>query len=271
MLGSKPTLAESFCRNLENQVMDPRYAAMFQQGAKSLDAYLDGTGAPFDEIDAAMSSWNRPADRISGSNIVTIMFTDMVGSTQLTQRRGDTAAQDYVRAHNAIVRAALTQHQGVEVKHTGDGIMASFGAPSLALDAAVAIQKAVRAHNALHPQREFRLRIGINAGEPIIEDDDMFGVAVQLAARICSAAEPDHILIANVVRELLAGKAYPIQPLEPRVLRGIKEPQILHDVAWAEVPDPPRPVTEAPTAEPPPPAEAAPSPEADATAPPPGP
>jgi adenylate cyclase len=80
----------------------------------------------------------------------------------------------------------------------------------------------VRAHNALHPQREFRLRIGINAGEPIIEDDDMFGVAVQLAARICPRGARSH-LIANVVRELLAGKAYPIQALEPRVLRGIKE------------------------------------------------
>jgi adenylate cyclase len=252
--------------------MDPRYAAMFQQGAKSW--IVSGRNrTPFDDIDARCPRGIVRRTGFPAANIVTIMFTDMVGSTQLTQRRGDTAAQDYVRAHNAIVRAALTQHQGVEVKHTGDGIMASFGAPSFALDAAIAIQKAVRAHNALHPQREFRLRIGINAGEPIIEDDDMFGVAVQLAARICSAADPDHILIANVVRELLAGKAYPIQALEPRVLRGIKEPQILHDVAWTEIPDPPQPVTDPPAAEPPPSAEAAPTPETDGTGPaaPPGP
>ncbi len=255
MLGSKPALAESFCRNLETHVMDPRYGAMFQQGGQSLEEYLDGTGAPFEAINAAMSAWNRPADRISGSNIVTIMFTDMVGSTQLTQRRGDTAAQDYVRAHNAIVRAALAQHQGVEIKHTGDGIMASFGAPSFAVDAAIAIQKATRRHNAGNPQQEFHLRVGINAGEPIIEDDDMFGVAVQMAARVCSEAAPDHILIANVVRELLAGKPYPVRTLEPRHLRGIKEAQTLHDVLWTEIADAaPAPATEAAAPAAPPPA-----------------
>ncbi len=211
MLGSKPSLAQSFCHNLETHIADPRYAAMYQKGGQALDDHLNGRGMPFDDIDTAMTSWNRPADRVSGSNIVTILFTDMVGSTLLTQHRGDTAAQDYIRSHNAIVRAALVQNQGVEIKHAGDGIMASFGAPSQALETAAAIQKTVRAHNAVAPQQEFHLRIGINSGEPIIEDDDMFGFAVQLASRICSEAEPDHVLIANVVRELVAGKSYPMQ------------------------------------------------------------
>jgi adenylate cyclase len=117
--------------------------------------------------------------------------------------------------------------------------MASFSAPSFAVDAAIAIQKAIRVHNAQNPQQEFHLRVGINSGEPIIEDDDMFGVAVQMASRVCSEAPSDHIFISNVVRELLAGKSYPARTLEPRILRGIREPQTLHDVLWTEVPDAP--------------------------------
>ena len=160
----------------------------------------------------------------------------MVGSTQLTQDRGDNAAHGTVRLHNAIVRAALAEHEGVEVKHTGDGIMASFAAPSQAVEAAAAIQRAVRDHNAADPAQAFHLRIGINSGEPIIEDDDMFGAAVQLAARVCGEAEPDTVLVGNVVRELVSGKGFAMTALPPRALRGIAEPQVLHVVDWAAAP-----------------------------------
>jgi hypothetical protein len=77
MLGSKPTLPNPSAATLKIRSWT-RAMRDVPTGSQSLDAYLDGTGTPFDDIDAAMSSWNRPADRISGSNIVTIMFTDMV-------------------------------------------------------------------------------------------------------------------------------------------------------------------------------------------------
>ncbi len=121
------------------------------------------------------------------------------------------------------------------MKHTGDGIMASFAAPSQAVEAAAAVQRAVRDHNLAMPEKAFHLRIGINAGEPILADDDMFGAAVQLAARICAEAGPDGILVANVVRELVASKGFPMQRLPARILRGFNEPHVLYSVEWAEV------------------------------------
>lgn len=231
MLGSKPALTEAFCRKIDVYADEPRYAEMILQGSRALADFASG-GSPFEAVAAAMAAWNRPGDRITGSNIVTILFTDMVGSTKLTQSVGDDAAQNTVRQHNAIVRAALAEHQGVEVKHTGDGIMASFAAPTQAIEAAAAIQRAVRDHNRSRPEQAFHLRIGINAGEPIVEDDDLFGTAVQLAARVCAEAEADGVMVGNVVRELVAGKGYPMRALPPRVLRGIAEPQVLHVVDW---------------------------------------
>ena len=234
MLGSKPALTEAFCRKIDVHADEPRYAAMIAHGSRALADFADG-GTPFEAVAAAMSAWNRPGDRITGSNIVTILFTDMVGSTKLTQDVGDNAAQNTVRLHNAIVRAALAEHQGIEVKHTGDGIMASFAAPTHAIEAAAAIQRMVREHNRLNPEQAFHLRIGINSGEPIVEDDDLFGTAVQLAARVCAEAEADGVMLGNVVRELVAGKGYPMRALPPRALRGITEPQVLHAVDWAEI------------------------------------
>lgn len=237
MLGSKPALTEAFCRKIDVHAAEPRYAEMIAHGARALADFVGG-GSPFEAVATAMGAWNRPGDRITGSNIVTILFTDMVGSTKLTQDVGDSAAQNTVRLHNAIVRAALAEHQGTEVKHTGDGIMASFAAPSQAVEAAAAIQRAVRDHNRLIPDQALHLRIGINAGEPIVEDDDLFGTAVQLAARVCAEAEADGVLVGNVVRELIAGKGYPTRALPPRALRGIAEPQVLHIVDWAAMPVP---------------------------------
>ncbi|OGO49891.1 MAG: hypothetical protein A2148_09370, partial [Chloroflexi bacterium RBG_16_68_14] len=138
------------------------------------------------------------------SSLVTILFTDMESSTALTQRLGDAKAQEVLRAHNTIVRDTLREHGGQEIKHTGDGIMASFPSASGALECAVAIQLAVAGRK----EPSLRIHIGLNAGEPIAEDDDLFGTAVQLARRICDQAGGGQILVSNVVRELAAGKRF---------------------------------------------------------------
>jgi class 3 adenylate cyclase len=165
------------------------------------------------------------------SGLVTIMFTDMEGSTSLTQRLGDARAQDVLRTHNTIVRDALKAHSGSETKHTGDGIMASFTSASKALDAAVAIQRTFTDHNE-SAETPIRVRIGLNAGEPVAEDEDLFGTAVQLAARICAHAEPSQILASNVVRELAAGKGVMFSDRGEVTLRGFEEPVRLYEVRW---------------------------------------
>jgi len=164
----------------------------------------------------------------------TILFTDVEGSTALTQRLGDARAQEVLRRHNTIVRDALKFHHGSEIKHTGDGIMASFASASRALECAIAIQRALAQHNESNPHTPIRVRIGLNAGEPVAEEKDLFGTAVQLAARICAHAEPGGILAPIVVRELAAGKGFLFTDRGDVALRGFDEPVRLYEVRWRE-------------------------------------
>jgi class 3 adenylate cyclase len=172
------------------------------------------------------------AERPAAEDINTILFTDMEGSTSLTQRLGDAAAQEVLRTHNAIVREALSTHSGTETKHTGDGIMASFGSASRALECAIDIQRGFAQHNESNADIPIRVRIGLNAGEPIAEDEDLFGTAVQLAARVCDRAEAGQILASNVVQELAAGKGFAFVDNGEAALRGFEKPVRLHDVKW---------------------------------------
>jgi len=167
------------------------------------------------------------------AGLVTILFTDMEGSTPLTQRLGDAAAQELLRTHNGIIRDALKAHGGNEIKHTGDGVMASFPGASRALECAVAIQQAFAARNESDPETPVRVRIGLNAGEPVAEDEDLFGAAVQLAARVCARAEPGQVLAANVVRELAMGKGFLFSDQGDVVLRGFEDPVRLYEVRCA--------------------------------------
>jgi len=163
----------------------------------------------------------------------TILFTDMEGSTSLTQRLGDAGAQEVLRTHNTIIRDALKAHDGSETKHTGDGIMASFASASGALECSIAMQRAFAEHNE-SAEEPILVRVGLNAGEPVAEDEDLFGTAVQLAARICAHAEPGQILAPIVVRELAAGKRFLFADLGDVTLRGFEDPVRLFEVRWRQ-------------------------------------
>jgi class 3 adenylate cyclase/pimeloyl-ACP methyl ester carboxylesterase len=166
------------------------------------------------------------------SGLVTILFTDMEGSTTLTQRLGDAKAQEALRTHNAIVRDALKAHSGSEIKHTGDGIMVSFASASRALECAIAIQRALAQHNEANPDIPIRVRIGLNAGEPVAEEEDLFGTAVQLAARIAAKAEGEEILVSDTLRGLVAGKGFLFSDRGDVALRGFEDPVRLFEVRW---------------------------------------
>ena len=183
----------------------------------------------------------RPRGRVASkeTGLVTVMFTDMESSTALTQRLGDTKAHDVRRTHNTIVRDALKSHGGSEIKHTGDGIMASFSTASSALECSIAIQIGVASHKEEHPDSPLGVYIGLNAGEPIAEDDpggrvDLFGTSIDLAARICDHAAPGQIVASNVVRELAAGKQFLFADLGETELRGFEDPVRLYELRWRE-------------------------------------
>jgi class 3 adenylate cyclase len=138
--------------------------------------------------------------------IRTIMFTDIVGSTEMCSRHGDDAAIVMLGVHDSIVRAALDEHKGREVKHTGDGIMAAFNSAASAVRSACRTIEGLRGHNDNGPDFEVMVRIGISAGEPVEQAADLFGSTVQLAARLCAQAEPGQVLVSQVVADLCIGK-----------------------------------------------------------------
>jgi len=161
----------------------------------------------------------------------TILFTDVESSTALTQRLGDAKAREVLREHERIVREALRAHGGSEVKTLGDGFMASFSSATRALECGIAMQRAFAAHNQ-SADEPIRVRIGLNAGEPIAEEKDLFGTAVNMAARIAAQAAGGEILVANVVRELAAGKGFLFADRGEVALRGFEDPVRLYEVRW---------------------------------------
>jgi class 3 adenylate cyclase len=229
-----PWLGLDLARDLASQIPDARLAVL--DGASPLP-FLDDMESVLQAMDEFLGEGEQAAagaEALAAGDVHTILFTDMEGSTTLTQRLGDAKAQEVLRAHNTMLRDALKTHGGSEIKHTGDGIMASFPSASGALDCAIAIQRAVAAHVEGHPETPLRVRIGLNAGEPVAEDQDLFGTAVQLAARICAHAEPGQILAPTVVRELAAGKGFLLADLGQIALRGFEDPVRLYEVRWRE-------------------------------------
>jgi class 3 adenylate cyclase len=164
--------------------------------------------------------------------IRTILFTDIVDSTSLTRRIGDEAAMELLEVHDSIVRDALSDLGGREIKHLGDGIMASFVSAAAAVRCAARVQREIARHGEEHKDRPLDVRLGIAAGEPVEHHNDLFGCTVQLAARLCSHAQPQQILVSNVVAELCEGKALPFEDLGEVALKGFDHPVRAHAVTW---------------------------------------
>jgi class 3 adenylate cyclase len=163
-----------------------------------------------------------------------ILFTDVCGSVAQTHQLGDDGHMLLLREHNDIVRTELVAHNGREVKHTGDGIMAAFTSIVDAVDLAVAVQRRIDARNE-NATVPFQLSIGISAGEPVTDDhDDLFGAAVQLAARLCAAAEPGDITVSMGVRELCVGKTFRFDDRGTLQLKGLPAPTQAYAVCWRE-------------------------------------
>ena len=232
-LGTPAEMAESFPDKVTEYQLEPRYMRVIQTGRASMESWISGDeGTPQISLQSMIKDWNKPTGGEKKSSIMTVMFTDMVGSTDLTQARGDVAAQEIVRKHNAIVRTALTQFAGHEVKHTGDGIMASFASAANAVDATIQIQRQVATHNEKQPNLPLHLRIGLNSGEPIQEEDDLFGSTVQLAARVCAATDSDQTLCTQVVKDLAGSKALAFSDGGVHALKGFRDKFQLWEVSW---------------------------------------
>jgi class 3 adenylate cyclase/tetratricopeptide (TPR) repeat protein len=173
---------------------------------------------------------------------VTVLFTDVEGSTDLTTRRGDEAAQAILRTQRELVRRQVEQHCGHEVKSLGDGFMVAFASARKAVACAVGIQRALEQHNREHADQQVQVRIGLNTGEAIQEEADLFGEAVNAAARIAAKAKGGQILLSDTVRGVL-GRAKDVELVDRGRfrLKGFPERWRLYEVVWRK---------EAPTAGP---------------------
>lgn len=166
---------------------------------------------------------------------VTVLFTDIEGSTGLRTRRGDEAAQAIMRAKRDLLRRQVERHSGREVKGLGDGYMVAFSSARRAVDCAAAIQRTTEEHNLNHPDQEIHLRIGLNAGEVLKEEEDLFGAAVNAAARIAARAKGGQVLVSRLVKDLVGPGSDVVFADRGRLaLKGLPGRWQLFELAWRE-------------------------------------
>lgn len=233
LMGLKPEHADAFARRYEDYLLqDARYMEMFQTGRRSVSEFLSGNKEAAAQLDPALHEWNKPKAPEDPEKEVVVMFTDIVGSTAMTHEKGNMAAQEVVRAHNRVVRDALAKTAGKEIKHTGDGIMASFENVTNSLLSTQQMQIMIGMHNAQNPDVPLHVKIGINAGRVVMEEQDLYGVTVQMAARIVDKAKSEQIMVSDTVFGLAQGSNWRFTTRGPFYLKGIEGPAYLKEFIW---------------------------------------
>jgi class 3 adenylate cyclase len=170
----------------------------------------------------------RPVSSTDASSLRTVLFTDVVGHSEMMSRLGDERGRAILREHESITREVLKANGGTEVKTMGDGFMASFGSVTKAVECAIALQRAF----AEREGEPLAVRVGLNAGEPIEEDGDLFGATVILASRIAAKAGAGEILVSDTVRGLCSGKGFLFADRGEFVAKGFEEPVRVYEVSW---------------------------------------
>ena len=174
---------------------------------------------------------------MTGPGTVTMLFTDLVGSTEMLDRLGDDLAEQLRRAHFRLLRGAVASRGGQEVKNLGDGLMVIFPSAVDAIACAVGMQQAVARHNQdQDPAHQMQVRIGLNVGEPIRDEEDYFGTSVNIAKRLCDVAEGGQILASDVLRSLVGSRGgYDFRALGELELKGIAGKVSSFEIQWAPV------------------------------------
>jgi adenylate cyclase len=234
LIGTNAARAQSFCDDISTYGSNPRYAGMVQAGGQAMANFIGGQSNTNAGLSGLLTEWNLPEKRSSIPTMFTFLFTDIVGFTAMTQRLGNAGAQKAVRAHNDAVRGAIQQFNGREVKHTGDGIMATFPDGPSAVAASIQMLQGIVAHNQASPDVPVQIRIGVNTGEAVEEENDFFGQAVQMTARICDKAADGHAWVSEVVVQACQGQRFGFLPRGEFEMKGIERPKPLFEIAWTD-------------------------------------
>ena len=154
----------------------------------------------------------------------TICFTDMVSSTELLDRLGQSEYMVLLTEHDLIIRKSLLRWKGREVKHTGDGFMVVFDDVNKALGWSLDVRES------FEQRPDLDVRLGMAAGEPVDHDDDIFGAAVTMANRICSSAGPEQIYVSDIVRNLGSETGFSFDGGKTEVLKGFSKPAKIYEL-----------------------------------------
>jgi class 3 adenylate cyclase len=219
-------VAEGTARDLASQIPDARLTVV--DGLWADDPIgVSRRMAAFINADAGRQFVR---ERDSASGVRTVLFTDVVGHTEMMQRLGDVRGRDVLRDHERITRETLRRHGGREIKTDGDSFLISFGSVMSAIECAIALQRAFASREG----EPLHVRMGLNAGEPIEDDGDLFGATVILAARVKEQAGAGQILVPDTVRGLLSGKGFVFGDRGEFLPKGFEEAVRLWDVRWLE-------------------------------------
>jgi class 3 adenylate cyclase len=172
------------------------------------------TDAVVDEIEEFLTGVRRGGD--ANRVLATVLFTDVVGSTECAARLGDRAWGDLLASHHALVRKELARFRGREIKTMGDAFIATFDGPARAMRCACAIRDALA-------QLGIEIRAGLHTGEIELAGDDIGGIAVHIAARVIAAAGSSEILVSSTVKDLTAGSGITFNDRGTHVLKGVPE------------------------------------------------
>jgi pilus assembly protein CpaF len=235
-------LRQAVVAGLLQTVRYPQGEAGFKASQDLLRAVAEGLGM------AVSASSPLTVETIIGSlavgqteGTVTIMFTDVEGSTRMLSTRGFTESHEIMRAYETIIDEKVAEHAGRRIKGLGDGFMISFGSVRHGVECALEIQKAIAEYSKQNPERKIRVRIGINTGEVVEEAGDIFGAAVNVAARVAGKARGGEILVSDVVRQLVGPMAEMQFAIRGRYkLKGFPDRWRLHQVTPGEVKEAPR-------------------------------
>jgi class 3 adenylate cyclase/DNA-binding CsgD family transcriptional regulator len=161
---------------------------------------------------------------IPSEGVVAVLFTDLVGSTELLDRMGDDRAELLRRTHFSMLRQAVAEAGGREVKSLGDGLMVAFTSPMKAVGCALSMQRAVDEHNERNPESGLGVRIGLHAGEPVRDEKDLFGSSVVVAKRLCDQAQGGQILASELVANLVGSRGgFRFRPIGRLRLKGLAQ------------------------------------------------
>jgi class 3 adenylate cyclase len=209
---------------------------MFQAGHEAMIAYLGNGVTSEHSLEAALKAWSEQKldPEQDKRRPLTLMFTDMVGSSALAEERGNEFAMKVVRVHNMIVKSTISHYGGQYIKHTGDGILAAYDDARMAVKSAAVIQRCVREHSNEFPDLPLHLRIGLNGGETITEGDDVFGSSVNLASRVCALAGAGQVFCTGIVRDRAKAVKFQFADRGEHAVKGYKDPIPVYEVLWDE-------------------------------------